>query len=849
MTKKIIVLLSLCLLAWHCHAKPQQDSYFIELENVLRLAEGEVNEFPPTKHETDHFFPFEKGTNNSSPFNKGIDFLPPEFKKEERRETSDILAPDVAFVFSTNMENPSLLIASWQIADNYYLYRAQFQFALKGGGVLGEPQFPQGKIIDDIKYGQVEVYEQTLDIKLPIVDAQGLETLRLETTYQGCAADRLCYPPMKKTVLLELQEELQDTTFPVAAREPADKNEDNLQANQSDNDWFNPSAPPRDKEENIEANQSDSDWFNPSEPAMDEAAISNLDNKPVGRKVEFLKAEKAFEFSAEFSDPSYIIARWKIAEDYYLYRDKLQFSLESDGELGTPQLPPSILKHDPKFGDVQIYKQPQLEVIIPIKTVGLNTINFKVKYQGCAFAGYCYPPTTQVVNLTLSSNKGGDIPEQDRLANLLANANVLYSLMVFFGLGLLLSLTPCVFPMIPILSSLIVGQGKQVTTYKAFIMSAVYVLGMAFTYAIVGALTGLLGENLQAAFQNPWILVSFALIFVVLSLSMFGFYELQLPSRLQTKVINVSNRQQSGTLIGVAIMGVLSALIVGPCVAAPLVGVLIYIGQTGDAVLGALTLFTMSLGMGVPLIIVGTSAGHFLPKKGDWMDTVKSVFGVMLLAVAIWMLGRVLPGQVTMLLWASLLIISAVYMGTLDKLDADTSGWYKLWKGLGFILLVYGVLLIIGAASGNMNPLQPLQNIGKNSHSTKTRSDEAIVALQFKPIKGVEGFERELAAAKAQNKPVMLDFYADWCVSCKEMELFTLSDPQVQKLLANFVLLQADVTPNDKQDKALYKRFSIFGPPAILFFDINGQEQKAYRVVGFVGAEEFRQHLKKVIQP
>ena len=649
--------------------------------------------------------------------------------------------------------------------------------------------------------------------------------------------------------MLELQEELQDTTFPVAAREQADKNEENLQENQSDSDLFTLSESPRD-EENLEENQSDNDLFNPSDPAMDEAAQSNLSSNQVGgKKVEFLKAEEAFVFSAEFSDPSSIIARWKIADGYYLYRDKLQFSLESGGELGTPQLPLSILKHDPMFGDVQIYKQPQLEVIIPIQTVGSNTIDFKVKYQGCAFAGYCYPPTTQVVNLTLSSNKGGDIPEQDRLANLLANANVLYTLMVFFGLGLLLSLTPCVFPMIPILSSLIVGQGKQVTTYKAFIMSVVYVLGMAFTYAIVGALTGLLGENLQATFQNPWILVSFALIFVILSFSMFGFYELQLPSRLQTKVINVSNRQQSGTLIGVAIMGVLSALIVGPCVAAPLVGVLIYIGQTGDAILGALTLFTMSLGMGVPLIIVGISAGHFLPKRGDWMDTVKSVFGVMLLAVAIWMLDRVLPGQVTMLLWASLLIISAVYMGTLDKLDADTSGWYKLWKGLGVILLVYGVLLIIGAASGNMNPLQPLQNMGKNSHFTETGSDEATVAFQFKAIKGVEGFERELAAAKALNKPVMLDFYADWCVSCKEMELFTLSDPKVQKLLANFVLLQADVTPNDEQDKALYKRFGIFGPPAILFFDTNGQEQKSYRVVGFVTAEKFRQHLKKVIQP
>ncbi len=687
------------------------------------------------------------------------------FEKESL--LSEVLSPDVAFVFSTQLESADMLVISWQIAEGYYLYRDQIKFSLKNG-LLGEPQFPPGIIKEDVKYGLVEIYKHLLEVRLPIIDTQGIDTLT--SIYQGCAEDRMCYPPIKKTVSLDL---------PIATEV--------------------------------------SEWV---DDEKDEA-------------IEFLKADEAFIVSLDKTESSDLVIRWKIAEGYYLYRDKLAFSLESEGELGTPQLPPSILKKDPIFGDVQIYQNSLLEIKVPIQTD--QAITLSVKYQGCAFAGLCYPPTTKVLTVG-----GAILSEQDRLAQLLANDNILYTLLVFFGLGLLLSLTPCIFPMIPILSSIIVGQGEKVTSYKAFIMSLIYVLAMAFTYAIAGVLTGLLGENLQAAFQNPWVLFSFALVFVALSFSMFGFYELQLPSALQTKLTGLSNRQQGGTLIGVAIMGVLSALIVGPCVAAPLVGALIYISQTGNALLGGIALFTMSLGMGLPLIIIGMSAGHFLPKAGKWMNSVKAVFGVMLLAVAIWMLERIIPGQVTMLLWASLLIISAVYMGALDNLQPGVSGWRKLWKGLGLIFIVYGVFLMIGAASGNINLLHPLQI---SSHSTKTDSNE------FKAIKGIDGLKAELAVAKAQHKPVMLDFSADWCISCKEMEEFTFTDPQVQDSFANFVLLQADVTLNDKQDKALYKHFGIFGPPAILFFDTKGQEKDALRVVGFMPADKFRQHLTKVIQP
>ncbi|MDM8560472.1 protein-disulfide reductase DsbD [Candidatus Parabeggiatoa sp. HSG14] len=852
MLKKILALFILCLSASYCNADTLNnpvkalpssgDTVDESLDNTSNdfplIKLGGENNFPLIKNDTNSFFPANGASNFSPVENNAID-LP-----FDKGGISDILPPDAAFKFFTFLESQSVLVAYWQIAEGYYLYRNQFQFALKGGGILGKPQFPTGIIKDDMKFGRTEAYEQLLEIKLPIEDTQGLNSLTLEVTYQGCAEDRICYPPIKKLMTVALPNTAQPSSQ-IATKETKTE-----EKNQVNTDLLTTAI-----EERAE-NQVNTDLPITKNPPIEEPSIvTTLFNKlgnffGFGKKdTEFLAADEAYVFSAQFPESSYLVLRWKIADGYYLYRDKFKFSLESDGELGNPQLPPSLLKKDPNFGDVQIYQQPVLEITVPIQAQGQKTVTLKAQYQGCAVAGFCHPPVTKIVELTLG--KGGtlsELSEQDRLANLLANANIWYTLMVFFGLGLLLSLTPCVYPMIPILSGLIVGQGAKVTTYRAFIMSLVYVVAMALTYAVVGMLTGLLGENLQAAFQSPWILVSFALVFVVLSLSMFGFYELQLPSAWQTKLTIMSNRQQGGTLIGVAIMGVLSALIVGPCVAAPLVGALLYIAQTGDPWFGGLALFIMSLGMGVPLIIIGISAGHFLPKAEKWMNSVKAVFGVMLLAVAIWMLERIIPGQVTMLLWASLLIISAVYMGALNTLAADVSGWRKLWKGLGLILLLYGVLLMIGAASGHTNPLQPLHNFSVNNATTTASTSNVTQTPSFKLIKGLNELESELAAAKAQNKPVMLDFYADWCISCKEMEHFTFTNAGVQKLFTNFVLLKADVTPNDKQDKALYKHFGIFGPPAIMFFDTQGQEQRAYRVVGFMPAEKFRQHLTKVLQ-
>jgi thiol:disulfide interchange protein DsbD len=435
------------------------------------------------------------------------------------------------------------------------------------------------------------------------------------------------------------------------------------------------------------------------------------------------------------------------------------------------------------------------------------------------------------------------LSEQDEIAQRLINGNLFATLLAFFGFGLLLAFTPCVFPMIPILSSIIVGQGEKITARHGFVLSLVYVLAMAATYTAAGVVAGLFGENLQATFQNPWILSAFAAVFVLLSLSMFGFYELQMPAFIQGRLTDISNRQKGGNLGGVAVMGFLSALIVGPCVAAPLAGALIYIGQTGDAVLGGMALFALSMGMGAPLIAIGTGAGKLLPKAGPWMDAIKAVFGVLLLAVAIWMLERILPAQVTLALWAMLLILSSIYLRAMDALPVEASGWMRLWKGIGVVSLIYGVLLLIGAASGAHDPLRPLQGVLASGGGGANAMAQAA-HLPFKRIKTVADLERELAAAREVGQPVMVDFYADWCVSCKEMEKYTFADAGVQQALAGYVLLQADVTDNDEADKALLKRYNLIGPPSILFYDHSGKQRNELSLVGFKPADQFIRHLQ-----
>ncbi len=597
-----------------------------------------------------------------------------------------------------------------------------------------------------------------------------------------------------------------------------------------------------------------------SQPAFAEnpfSAASGLnDELGLGGGDDILDPDDAFVLKT-WSENGRLFAEWTIAEGHYLYRDKTKL-LAADDSITTSNfvIDEGELKHDEFFGDIFVFHdRATASTAVDNAEDGVKGASFKVKYQGCSeISGICYPPITKTITLDILpisdagastlDGSGPEVPvsEQDRIAASLASGSALLTILSFFGFGLLLAFTPCIFPMIPILSSIIIGQGESITTRRAFVLSLVYVLAMAAAYTAAGVFAGLFGENIQAAFQNPWILSSFAAVFVLLAFSMFGFYDIQMPNFIQSRLTEVSNRQKGGTLTGVAIMGLLSALIVGPCVAAPLAGALIYIGQTGDAVLGGTALFALSMGMGAPLIAIGTSAGKLMPRAGAWMDAVKAAFGVMMLGVAIWMLERILPAQITMVLWAILLIVSAVYMGALETLKAEATGWTKFWKGIGLILLIYGVILLIGVASGGQQMLQPLKGlVSSSSHSTEQH-------LSFKQIKGLDGLNQALAEAKAQNKNVMLDFYADWCISCKEMESFTFTDPNVQAALKDTILLQADVTPNDEQDKALYKHFNIIGPPAIMFYDKDGNELKPYRVVGFMSADKFSTHINKALK-
>jgi thiol:disulfide interchange protein DsbD len=394
--------------------------------------------------------------------------------------------------------------------------------------------------------------------------------------------------------------------------------------------------------------------------------------------------------------------------------------------------------------------------------------------------------------------------------------------------------------MIPILSGIIVGRGHTITTARAFLLSLSYVLASAATYTVFGVLAALFGSNLQSTFQQPWIISLFSAIFVLLALSMFGFYHIDLPDFLRAKLHNSSEKHRDGSLAGAAIMGSLSSLIVGPCVAAPLAGALIYIGQTGDAVLGGSALFMMGLGMGVPLLLLGVSAGKLLPKAGDWLNSTKAVFGVLMLAVSVWMLSRILPASITMLLWATLLVIPAIYLSAIDTLPENSSGWRKLWKGVGLMMLSYGLILLIGFSIGNSNPLKPLQGFGINS------SQAGEQGITFEKVATVSELENRIAEATANNQLVMLDFYADWCISCKEMEAYTFKDAKVKQSLAGFVLLQADVTKNSDDDKALLAKFKLIGPPGVLFFGADQQEKSSFRVIGFQDAETFVKTLERV---
>ncbi|WP_449369966.1 protein-disulfide reductase DsbD [Thiomonas sp.] len=618
------------------------------------------------------------------------------------------------------------------------------------------------------------------------------------------------------------------------------------------------------------------------------------------QQADFLPPDEAFQFTAKAQDAKTVLLQFKAHDGYYLYQERFHFEPQTPGvELGKPDFPPAHKIFDKNLGHEVFHYRGLVSIPLPVIKAPAS-FKVLVTYQGCADAGLCYPPIEKLATVSLTGfggngtvslsepdEEGGGAPaavgsgagglvqglmgaastaqpaasgatasaqaetsaavtapaataqvaqggDSSRIGAALASGSLLTIIPMFLVFGLLLAFTPCVLPMIPILSSIIVGQGEKVSRGRGFALAVAYSLGMAIVYTAFGVAAGLLGQGLAASLQNPWVLSVFALLLVALSLSMFGFYELQVPSALQSKLSNTSDKMQGGHFAGVFIMGGISALIVGPCVAAPLAGALLYISQTGNALIGGVALFSLAAGMSVPLLLVGLGAGTLLPKAGGWMDGVKAFFGVLLIATALYMIAPVLPTWLLMVLWALLLLISASFLRVFDRLPDEASGWRRLFKGFGVALAVAGVMLLVGLAAGNRNLLQPLAGLGSGAGTVA-----AVPAVQFQRIKTVADLDRVVASS---SKPVMLDFYADWCVSCKEMEHFTFTDPAVAQQMAGLTLIQADVTHNTADDKALLKRFQLFGPPGIIFFK-DGKE--VGRVVGFEDAKTFLTSMQR----
>lgn len=716
-----------------------------------------------------------------------------------RADEDELLPPDEAFQFSAEVVDGNTIQADWKIADGYYLYHNKFRFLLTGEGVIpGEPQFPPGKIKSDPAFGDVEVYLHNTSATLPLQrDYKDATTVELEVRYQGCNEPvGVCYPPQTKRVSLDLPA--------VSAK--------------------------------VDSLNSLSDYLGGA-------------NEP-----DFLPVDQAFRLIVESRDKNTLVARFSIADGYYLYRDKMKFAVTSGGAIGGIQLPEGDQKEDDYLGKTTVYHN-NADVVIPLLNAG-DKVELKAEYQGCAEQGICYPPVKKTINVAMANAPTGGSASATNVASAptppaatkppAGNKTFWSAILAAFGIGVLLSFTPCVLPMIPILSSMIVGQStEKPSKTRSGLLSLAYVLGTAATFTVAGVLAGLTGDQLQAYFQNAWAIGIIALIFFFMALSMFGLYEIQMPSFIQSKVQNSTQNIKSGSFIAIFLVGMLSALIVGACVSPPLIAALSVAIVNQDPVLGGAIMFAMAMGMGVVLILIGIGAGSLVPKAGTWMDVVKYVFGVMLLAVAIYLLGT-LPQVPVLLLWGILFIIVGIYMGATQALPEGASGWRYLWKGIGTILLIWGIASLIGGWEGNRDPLHPLEGVRfggsgpGNGAVTETHSGSV-----FTKVSSIADLNQKLASAKAAGKPVILDYFATWCTDCVRMEKTTFEDPKVRSVLnKKFVMLQADVTdPNRAETKALKKRYGIFGPPAMLFFDASGALRKDLSSYGYKSSDEFLAHI------
>ncbi len=732
---------------------------------------------------------------------------------------SDILTPDKAFKPTAYLKNDKIVV-DIKLGDKVYLYKDKLKFIItepKQIDIKGDIKLPK-----PVKYHEFIVYFNELKSSIPLSLIRkklgnDVKQIKLQVGFQGCTQLGLCYAPMKKSFTFSLP--------------------------------------------NIKKEISSST----SKPPVEDSLESSV-----------LMPDQAFKPSATLKDDK-IDINIKLGDKIYLYKDKLKFTILKPKRVefkGDIKLPKPV-----KYHEFIVYFN-ELKSSIPLSLIrkklgeDVKNVTLQLSFQGCSKLGLCYAPMKKSFTFDLNNVKKqiavakwnlqkpndtksaikknqtkkaysnvSNISEEDSIAQTLKKSSLWVVLITFFGFGLLLSLTPCVFPMIPILSSIIVSQSKDnMNAKRGFFLSLVYVLAMSVAYTIAGVLAGLFGANIQILLQNPWVIGTFALIFVVLAFSMFGYYELQLPQSLQSKISKKSDSAQGKGVVGVAIMGFLSALIVGPCVAAPLAGALIYIGQSGDALLGGAALFVMSLGMGAPLLLIGIGAGKFMPKPGGWMENVSKVFGVIMLAVAVYLLSRVIPGMITMLLWAFLFLGSAVYLGALEPLKEGVKGYVKLAKVIGIILFVYGLILFVGAYMGNTNPLDPLENFSKQRVLAVSPGTQNV-ENRFTTVTNIKDLEK---IVKNSNKPVMVDFYADWCVSCKELEVKTFNDSKVKYKLRDFTLIRADVTENSKENKELMKKYHVFGPPVIIFFDKNHNLLKSKKIVGFIDADSFLKHLKSL---
>ncbi len=751
-------------------------------------------------------------------------------------DPDDLLPVDQAFALTATAPEPGRIVLRWRIADGYYLYRHRMDADVVDGAFrAGALQLPPGERHVDEFFGEVETYRDVVEAVLP---GSGDGTVTLQVKFQGCADLGICYPPQRREVTVAV---------PTAAAPAAGG-------------------------------------------LLQRAARPSL----LGAGNEPLPEAQAFGFDVIARDADTLLLRFVPAEGYYLYRDRTSVELAGSGatatglSAGALQWPPGTPHEDEFFGSTVVYFEP-VEVAVPLRRTraGGGELQVTARFQGCQDEGICYPPMTRTAMVTLpdgapaaaseprpatpappvgatsvateipadiEGNAASEVPiaadaaptgaatppppaEDQRLAAQLAGQGRGVALLLFLGAGLLLAFTPCVLPMIPILSGLIAGasaaHGGRLGTGRALALSAVYVLANALVFTAAGVVAGLLGANLQVAFQHPWVITAFAALFVALALSMFGLYELQLPPALRARLGEVADRQRGGSWPGVAAMGALSALIVGPCVAPPLAAAVLYIGQTRDPVFGGAALFALAIGMGLPLLAFGVAAGRGLPTSGPWMTAVQRVFGFVFLGLAVWMLSRILPGPASLALWGVLALGAAAWAFGLAKPDARART-RLLARFAGLALLVVGAVQLVGAWTGGNDPLRPLAAI----------SGEPARKLEFRMIKSVDDLDREVAAARAAGRPLLFDFYADWCVSCKEMEKYTFTEPQVHEALAGAVLLKADVTANDAVDQALMRRFGIVGPPATLFF-VDGTERRDLRLYGFEDADAFSARARR----